>query len=638
MKDSEESSISILGIILFLLCTFIFSIFFQNLYKFFIISNNWQKLSLFKILIFSLSLNIIFLCLLLRKYVIGYLSSPKLNLILLSILGISLILRNLIHQRNSLSVYDYNLREIANIFFLHNIFQSWWFFSILLLLFFSSFFSILVRGKYQKNKISFYLIHSGIVFILAGIFILYSYGWQGELILKPGKEESRVKILSGNQKTKWHQLDYKVKLIDYKIDYYIPGWKLNLYQRNDRTGDYKIISSISPYERRVFTVPKTDWKYQIANYYPDFRPEKEVIKLSIDKPLSPAVKIKIISNEEEKVEWLLANEKNIYLDENERFQVTFLWEWDREVQRKFVFGSQPEKHLLRINTENKEKIISVQIGRRYRWRNFYFSILKFLPHFRYDLNSRSPYSLSEKPENPALLVRIERVFPPGKGLLVWLFSRLQGFEALSLFGGALKLEYSYIPPKFGMKQYVVITGADKTLRFIKRRSFLIIPFEFGVRYKLNGKEIQILEMHPAVETKIKFTTRSNLPKNPAIYLVLKSPFKEMPFLKESGSEPIILEGGKYILNFENGKKILKNAKSHLKILFPKNREENYWIDKFQSVKIRKNYFLQGPLNTSKEVVSKIYISYKPGLRIFYLGFLLCLTGLLMQLLKRTEYE
>ncbi|MCP2605340.1 cytochrome c biogenesis protein ResB, partial [Candidatus Aminicenantes bacterium AH-873-B07] len=502
------------------------------------------------------------------------------------------------------------------------------------LLFFSSIFSIFIRGKYQQNRISFYLIHSGIAFILLGIFIFYSFGWKGELILDLGKEENRVKIISGNQKMKWHYLDYKIKLIKYEIDYYPTKWKLNLYLRNDKTGDYTIISSISPYERKIFVIPKTNWKYRIVNYYPDFKPEREIIEVSYDKPLNPALKIKIVSNEKEKIEWLLAKEKNIYIDENNEFQITFLWEWEKGFQKKFVFKDQPEKHLLRINVGNKEKIISVQVGRKYKWRNFSFNILKFLPHFRYDLNSRSPYSLSERPENPALLIKVEEIFSKDKGVLVWLFSRLQGLEKLSLFNDKLKLEYSYIPPKFGVKQHIVITGADKIIRFIQKRSFLIIPFEFGVKYKLNEKEIQILKMHPAVETKIKFTTRSKLPRNPAIYLILSSPFKEIPFLKESEDEPIILEGGKYILNFENGKKIIKNIKSHLKILFSENKGKDYWIDQFHPVKIGKNYLLQGSLSNSQKI--KIHVSYKPGLKIFHLGFLLCLIGLLIQLLRRIK--
>ncbi|MCP2519392.1 cytochrome c biogenesis protein ResB [Candidatus Aminicenantes bacterium AC-335-A11] len=620
------------------MCIILISIIFQNLYKFFIISNNWQNHLLFKLLIFSLALNGILLCFLFKKYIVRYLSSPRLNLTLLIMLGISLILRHFIPQGDSFNLYNYNLSEIQSVLFLNNIFRSWWFTSILFLLFLSSVITIFIRGKYQRNRIAFYLIHFGVSFVLIGIFIFYSQGWKGELILNSDKEENEIRIISGNKKEKNYQLNYKIKLLDYKIDYYPEEWRLNLYQRNDRTGDYKIISSIDPHERKTFIIPGTNWKYHIVNYYPEFRAEKKVVKLSTNEPVNPALKIRIISDKEEKEEWLLAKEKNTYLDEEDKFQVTFIWQWNKEIQKRLTFRGESEKHFLRINIRNREKIISVQVGKKYRWRNFSFSILKFLPHFRYDLKTKSPYSVSDKPENPALLIKVEKIFPKEKGILIWLFSRLHRFESTSLFNNELKLEYSYVRPKIGVNQHIVITGEDKTIRFIQRRSFFIIPFEFGIRYRINKKDIQILEMHPAVDTKIEFMSVSDLPKNPAIYLVLGSPRREIPFLKEKGDEPIVLEGGKYILNFENDRKVIKNIKSNLKIRFSNGVEKRYWIDRNHPVKIGKIYFLQDKIFESEKIMSKIHVFYKPGIEIFYTGFLLCLIGLLIQLFGRREGE
>ena len=634
MRDSEESSFW--GLFLVFICILLISIVFQNLYELFVIPNSWQNHPLFKLLIFSLALNGFFLCFLFKKHIIRYLSSPKLNIILLTMLGISLILRDFIPQENYLNLYNYNLSEIQSVLFLNNIFRSWWFASILFLLFLSSIITIFIRGKYQRNRIAFYLIHFGISFALFGLFIFYSRGWKGELMLNFGENENKIKIISGDKRGKIYQLNYKIKLLDYKIDYYPEKWRLNLYQRNDRTGDYKIISSIIPEERKTFVIPGTNWKYRIVNYYPDFRAEKKVVKLSTNEPVNPALKIKIISDKRELKEWLLAKEKNTYLDEEDRFQVTFVWQWDKEIQKSLTFRGESEKHLLRITTGNRKKIISVQVGKKYRWRNFSFNILKFLPHFRYNLKTKIPYSVSNKPENPALLIEVEKIYSREKGVLVWLFSRLPGFESSPVLNEGLKIEYSYIPPKIGVDKHIVITGEDKTIRFIQRRSFFIIPFDFGIRYKVNAKDIQILEMHPAVETKIEFTSVSDLPNNPAIYFVLSSPQRKIPFLKKKGDEPIVLEDGKYILSFENDREIIKNVKSNLRIKFLNGKERRYWIDKYNPVKIEKIYFLQDKILKSEKIVSKIHVFYKPGIEILYTGFMLCLSGLLIQLFGQGE--
>ncbi|MFQ6083378.1 MAG: cytochrome c biogenesis protein ResB [Candidatus Aminicenantia bacterium] len=631
-KIKKKSISTFIGSFLILAFIFFGSILFQNLYYRYVIPNEWNGLFIFKILIFSLLINLFFFIYLFKKFFFNYLRSVKFTVVLFLVLGIALILKSAIPQNQDFQIYHklYGvfLGDLITLFFLKEIVHNWWFTSFLIVLLFSLIISLLTSRKFSLRELGFFLVHLGMIFILIGTFIISLFGLSGRLNLSLAQKTDKLELVTDGRKNgDYKKFSFKVELADFKLEYYPPNYKLYLYQRNDKTGRYKPIAALSPRARDKFEIPNSELSFRIINFFPDFEARKTMIKKS-DEPLNPALKVKIISPEQERIEWLLTKEKNIYADENYEFQVIFVWEWQREYQKKLIFDDQPDTHWLNIQIGKDEKELRVKVGREYKWRNYSFRILKFYPHFYYDILSRRSYSLSDKPENPALLVNVQDLSLKKRRELIWLFSRIQGFESFSLFQGKVKLKYNYTPGQKGVKNYIVVIGDNKQIEFINKSSLSSFPLELGKIYTINQNRIQFLAFFPEAQTKIELTSKSNQLNNPVIIVVVKSSSKEETFLKNIKDEPIILDGGRFILKFEKQKEEIRKIKSLLRFYQPEEKVIAQGVEVHRPFKFKGYKFYQSPIPPTDLTGSTIYVIKQPGVEVIYLGFFILSLGVI----------
>lgn len=225
--------------------------------------------------------------------ILDSLSSVKLTLVSLTLIGVFSILGTLIEQNRGpefySEVYPETLSKIILIFGLDDLFHTKWFIGLLFLFFINLSVCSVRRIKrdliktgevsrpseydlrlskehgerlggiledmgykkttddgnfmvFEKNRLSRYahhIVHLSIIFILIGGLLGLLYGFRGSVSLKKGEEKSEVILRKKNPSVK--KLDFTVRLKEFTIDFYEDGTPKDYVSQVEILRDGKII-------------------------------------------------------------------------------------------------------------------------------------------------------------------------------------------------------------------------------------------------------------------------------------------------------------------------------------------------------------------------------------------------------------
>jgi len=436
-------------------------------------------------------------------------SSIRLAIVILFFILFASIIGTLILQNETKETYDkfYGSALLSVLEFLKftDIFHSYHFRTLIILLCFNILFCVFKRKPFNKVQFGFFLTHFGIITILLGSSLSSFFQLKGYIHFFKGKSVSKLQMTKGNSDIENEvMLGFSVKLADFNVEMYEKVYRLYLYERIDHSKghNFKVISSYDPQIGKIIQIPDDDTEIKILEF--------------VSSP-----------------------------------------------------SSCPEgKYILNVKAEEKDtsEIICIEPGKKLDVPGYEYTVelLKFLPHFNFDMKTREYVSLSDNPVNPAIYLYIKNKVDPEDSDKTWLFSKM---------------------PDFGMMH--------------NKKEF---PFKLVFQFETSDPALK-LEVKSGSETSEKI-------------------------LKGDGEVPIFFRDNSIVLAFQQKPEEVKDYMSTLEIIEEGNVVKSQIVEVNKPLVYDGYYFYQSNYNPDDPDYSGIQVVKDPGIFIVYFGFIVLISGLI----------
>jgi hypothetical protein len=442
-----------------------------------------------------------------RKNLVKMFSSMRFAIVNLFFILICSIIGTVILQKekpeNYIEYYGSSVYNLLNILKVTDIFHSYQFRALLVLLSLNIIFCVFKRNPFTKMQIGFFLTHIGIIIIIIGSSISSFFQFKGYINFLKDQTFNEIQIQKDNVITdEKFPLGFSIKLADFKVDMYETKYKLYLYEKGDDSFNYKVVSSFEPKAGTKIKIPYDD--------------SVVIVKSAItDTASCPAGKHTII---------------------------------------------------VKSPDSNNEKQICIGLGEIVDVPDYQYSIelLKYLPHFNYDITTKSYISLTDKPENPAIQLKVQNKNKPEDVQQTWLFSKIPDFG--SMHG---------------------------------KNSF---PFELVFKFQTSS---------PALKLEI----------------ITKAEHREQVMVADD-KEPIFFKNDRYLLSYHKQPEEVKDYKSTLEIIEEGKTIKSQIVEVNKPLAYKGFYFYQSNYNPENPNYSGIQVVKDQGVFIVYAGFLVLISGLI----------
>ncbi len=574
------------------------------------------------LLLVSILLSLIFF-----SKVLSYLKSVRFAVALLAVITVSIIIGTFIVQDQPSQFYKEKLGSFSSIiffFFFDSLYKSWWFNSFLIILALSLTVCTVTRKRLNWRELGFYMTHLGIVVILFGALIGDIAGVKGFIDFHIGERKGEINLIEKGFKTsKTKRLGFDVELANFSLEEYVPEYRLLLWKFSEKTNKFRAILSLKPEDRKkVKLSPNT--VFYIKEYYPDFYFAHKVVKGGGDK-LNPLLRISLKSKDGRE-EIFLNKEKRSYFSPDGEFAIHFSWEPDENLEKGVSFSTPKWRNLVEITIKGKNYTLEVEKGTIFEKDGYKLKFIDFLPHFIYDTEKKTAFSLSCEPKNPAL--RVEITGKNGESQSVWIFGKVSGFEKVSLFDGAIEIKYKFEEGSSGAKRHLFVYGSSKTLKILDEKSSKIEEFENPYTLQIDSREITIEEIFKNASIVSDFASKSTNPSNPAILLRIEGDDTREHLLIASNPEPIYLEDGDLAITFERKMEEIKDYRSKLRFFEKGYPVKEVEIEVNKPFKFKGFAFYQSNYDPKDLTYSGIEVVKDPGLGFVWLGFIMLSLGIL----------
>lgn len=319
-----------------------------------------------------------------QRPLLRILGSLKVGVVILSLLSLVLIAATIYESRTS-------TRQVQLL-----VYQSWWFSSLLGLLGLNVLSAAIARYPWRRRQLGFVLTHLGIVILLLGSIIGFLFGVEGSLSL----------VENGSPLTSYTQ-DYEVLQITQPDSGRTVSVPVRFQHQNPdslagrilKTTPFGFQTSIKAYHRNMRPV------LRVANGGSQFNPA-----------LRFTVAARMLSSSEriETSEWLVLGDpqRRAYMLGPAVFKLD-LASSAEALRQKMSPPSQDKpsgKGLLELTVNQKTVSVPIDanLGKEYRSPDdkITVKINEYFADFRMDQDSRRPTSVSDQPNNPAVMFEV----------------------------------------------------------------------------------------------------------------------------------------------------------------------------------------------------------------------------------------
>jgi hypothetical protein len=506
-------------------------------------------------------------------------------------------------------------------FFLTGLFNSYWFCGMLGVLSLSLALVVLRRKFWRASQWGFFLTHGGMVAVLCGALAGNIYGARGTLDLKVGKSAEFFK----SQEELSQPLGFSLKLDAFEIEQYPTEYRLYVLNPAPKGKPALVAKSSGIEDSRKWTaVPKTESRFRVLEYHPDFD-QQDTMQAVEDAAAPAAAQIKIVDDKAQSEFWLVEGKSHtgthgLVLD----------YAPDGNLEQALLKTTRiaPPIQILTINNVAQE----VRLGETYSVpvSGEKFKVLEFQPDFFMDTETKKASSRTNEPRNPALCIQVDGKSPQ------WVYG------ALPLHGlkpGQLSATFQYVTASAPLERIWVIDGKTRELVLagagkIESRQSLKTGQPLTVNIPIHGEYIarditvQLNQALAHARPARIARTLSQEARNPAVLLEIEEGgAARQERLMAKGGAGIKLANGS-LLSFESRAPAVKSFRSKVSVL------EGGEVVRQATVAVNapfyhKGYmFYQSNYRANEPDYSGFKIVKDPGLSTVYIGLIMISLGVM----------
>ncbi len=352
-----------------------------------------------------------------RRVVIRWLSNLRFGIALLIAVSAATALGTFLVQRAAPAEYYARYGPLAAVvrwLNLDDVFHAWWFIAILGVSVVSQSILVVRRKGWRWSELGFLLAHGGIVALLLGGFVGMLAGAKGMVHLKVGKSSNAY---VSERDGRVEQLPFRVHLLGFRVERRAPSYRIYAYARAGDDG-WKPIASFDPATTRRASVPG-GLRFEVRSWR---RPQSTQgssggasasAAASTSAPAGPpAVKVGVGGQPR----WLVVGDATRDSLSSNDGKVSVQVAASVEEAAVRAVGAE---HLLGAPDGSLKP---VTIGQRVEIDGKTWVVERFLPDFRWDIDTKRAWSASKEPKNPALGVRPLGEDGKPSGETVWVFA------------------------------------------------------------------------------------------------------------------------------------------------------------------------------------------------------------------------
>jgi cytochrome c biogenesis protein ResB len=396
-------------------------------------------------------------------FLVRWLTSVKLTVILLVLIGLACIVGTLIPQANMVGAspdvlfrmytdwYGLIFHRIFNALSLYHLFSSWWFSVLLILLTINMVFCSLNRWRWRWRQLGFQLTHLSIIFLLVGVVIGLNrsegmlqvfegdssntmiLGWNPRVPNSPAEaREIAEEMVSQNGMTT-ATLPFTIHLDDFRVARHKQPLDRIRFQAARRTEGGQVVESrivsFNIEHQKYFWRPAGEpWTIEVLATSPVMRATMEVVE-SGDPSSAPAIEVSVLARGTESRRWLMTErQKRLPLLPDLTLEYQAAGDdaaWKRLLaQDDLATTGAPDQVAVALGDGTVNLPVRIGEEQAVPGTDLTVTVLRLLPDFRVG-EGRRFFSASQERNNPAIEVRVK------SGARVetqWLFARMPDFN------------------------------------------------------------------------------------------------------------------------------------------------------------------------------------------------------------------
>lgn len=563
----------------------------------------------------------------LKSDLVDYFKSMKLAAALLIYVTLAVAIGTMVLQNvdeaRYLQSYSENVYQLIRLFTLEDTYHSIWFGGLVAILNINLLICTLDKLPLKKNRIGFFLIHLSILIVVVGGSMSTFFGIKGYIHMNEGKSYDSFQLTQYNQMLKeTEQLDFSVRLDDFEVDYYDPDYRVYMYKRESSQEEFdKAPFSFEAKTGETYPVdlPGSDATLTVDAFYKDHA-VREVAVESEDGV--PAAEVVFTQGEQ--------SQTAHFFDQpgDDRF---FLPGQDGMIIFKKDMPDNPAEAanagmMLNIRTpDGSSRDVTVKVGGTYPFvDNYQVKVVRFLPWFVIDDDTKQPASRSDIPNNPALelaLINNET----GEQNTQWVFANHPDFSHGQELPGKAKITFTYIPTLPGKPAYVV--SADS--RFVKVENGKAVEQGTLKDNKLDFGDYAFAfkRFIPRATKKREEYNRSDDFQNPVVMVTwTRNGRSESYTVAASSQRATFLDNGRVALLLRDKETTPKAYRSHVSVLKDGQPVKTHTLKVNSPLVYGGYYFYQSNYDPKDPSYSGIMVVRDPGVYIVFFGFFLLVVG------------
>ncbi|MBI5545882.1 MAG: cytochrome c biogenesis protein ResB [Deltaproteobacteria bacterium] len=477
---------------------------------------------------------------LMRGRLLDAMSGFRLAAVVLAFLAAASALGTLVLQNRPAGLYQEKFGAIGRGILalrLDDLFHSLWFGGLVALLNAGLVTSALRRWPVTRRNLGFFMVHVGILVTLAGSAVSAVFGIKGKVDLRLGQTASTVMVTKAGLPTEPElPLGASVQLTKFDVDRWADVPRISLYMPRKKGTGFELKTTFENEVALSHRLPQGD-SFRIKAYYPDLVMSERLVESGGS---TPALKLTVDGQET-----FLMPEERPRIDTRDG-AVAVLFGWQRPAAKLDA-----PLHTIKVG---EAEPLAVRPGETAKLANgTEVRVLRYFPHFTYDIAKKQAMNVSATPINPALEVEMG-------GTKKWLFANMPGFGHDGKEGP--QLVYAFSPEGGTAAATVIAVGAADRSVLVRNPdgTEATQPLQNGL--EIAG--IKLGSLHEKAALVREPRTASQEMKKPAVLVELTEKGRTREVLLTAGSNSPV-EIGKGFLAFETATNDVKAFRSELAV-------------------------------------------------------------------------
>ncbi len=581
------------------------------------------------------------------KKVWKFFCSVKLTVVLFVLILIPSIIGTIIQQNapdpsKYAEIYGPVWNGIFRYLGFYDIYHDLRFIILLVLLGLNTFACTLNRFKLRWNRLGMMLTHFGLLLILVGALSGAILGVKGFMIIREGETTDQMRV--GQATSTMETLPFDVKLVDFILDKYAePTDKLLMLDvKTNRQESYKVE------EGKSVPLPQPSW-VGLASLV-GIRPELAG-SVHVDRVIPNAVTVTSLTEGPEPTgipamefhitgegaEWrgfALSQLERPYVLERAHLGVGYIKlasgeSIDEQVRKVIALSKSNDRLEVTVTGESTPKTYPAQVGSKFNIEGSDYSVevLRYVPDFVIDTNTRQITSRSNSPNNPAVQVRITG---PSGSKEMWLFSRFPGAHTMS--DAPIQIRYGRNDLLGGISDFALLldpaSGKPVLAQIREGKLVAKTDVELGQPIGIEGTSYGIVvdRLFENANMVRNIESRPDRSNRAAMEVSVKQRGRPSKSYDLWQGAPADVDGYKMLFSSEN---TIRDFYSILQIIDGGSMVEEKKIEVNDPLRYKGYSFYQNSYDTEALSWSGLEIKKDPGVPLVYAGFSMQILGMII---------